>query len=357
MEAGQQMIVSQPTNMSIADYCAAMDRNEIRVNKAYQRSDKVWPDTARSYLMESILLGYPLPKFYLHFITDVKNRRTIKEIVDGQQRSRAIHDFYNDKFKLSNSLDTKELRGHTYSTLSEEWQSRFISYSISIDQFVGAESPEVRQVFRRMNSYTVPLNPEELRHAENQGVFKWFISRIAGTYSDALSDLEVFSDKQIVRMQDLKLFTEICHAIEKGITTTSRKSLDTLYRNYDENFPEQDEFSKVLKFAFDSIAAMKFLKSTNLAKHYQVYSLALALVHLQHPIPGHDAVEKRDIDPGKLEQRLLELADALDLTGADANASKFKAFIEASVDRTNVKDQRETRFGFYLTALQESMVA
>ena len=100
------MITSIQTNMTVADYCLAMDRHEITVNKEYQRSDKVWPDSARSYLIESILLGYPLPKFYLNSITDVKHRKTSKEIVDGQQRSRAIHDFYNDQFKLSTRVCT-----------------------------------------------------------------------------------------------------------------------------------------------------------------------------------------------------------------------------------------------------------
>jgi hypothetical protein len=95
------MLAIQPTNMTIAEYCGAMERKDIIVNKTYQRSDKVWPDSARSFLIESVLLGYPVPKIYLHSKTDLKTRRTIKEIVDGQQRSRAIFDFFNDNFNLS----------------------------------------------------------------------------------------------------------------------------------------------------------------------------------------------------------------------------------------------------------------
>lgn len=97
------MIVSQSTNMTVAEYCASMERKEIIVNKDYQRSDKVWPDVARSFLIKSILLGFPIPKIYLHSITHLKTRQTIKEIVDGQQRSRAIYDFFYDKL---NSIAT-----------------------------------------------------------------------------------------------------------------------------------------------------------------------------------------------------------------------------------------------------------
>src|SRR5437588_7842329 len=122
------MITSQSTNMTVAEYCAAMQRNEIIVNKDYQRSDQVWPDVAQSFLIESILLGFPIPKIYLHSITDLKTRRTIKEIVDGQQRSRAIFDYFYDKYSLSRQL-------------------RFISYSISIDLILAADATDVVQIF------------------------------------------------------------------------------------------------------------------------------------------------------------------------------------------------------------------
>ena len=81
-------------------------------------------------------------------------------------------------------------------------------------------------MFRRMNSYTVPLNPEELRNAEYQGAFKWFIYEKSRKYAVALTDIGVFGEKGLVRMQDLKLYTEILHAVENGVTTTSKKSLD-----------------------------------------------------------------------------------------------------------------------------------
>jgi hypothetical protein len=65
-----------------------MKSKDIIVNRSYQRSDKVWPPAARSYLVETVLLGYPIPKLSLHQRTDVKSRKVISEIVDGQQRSR-----------------------------------------------------------------------------------------------------------------------------------------------------------------------------------------------------------------------------------------------------------------------------
>jgi hypothetical protein len=346
------MIVAQPTNMTVAEYCAAMHRNEITVNKNYQRSDQVWPDVARSFLIESILLGFPIPKIYLHSITDLKSRKTIKEIVDGQQRSRAIYDFFYDKFSLSRHLETEELKDLTYSELPDEWQSRFISYSISIDLFLAATPDEVVQVFRRMNSYTVPLNPEELRNAEYQGAFKWFIYEKSGKYAVALTDLGAFGAKGLVRMQDLKLYTEILHAVDHGITTTNKKALDSLYKAYDQEFPKNEEFAKCLDFAFDRITAMTFLKGSNIAKPHMLYSLALALIDSMHSIPNFESFELEiDFDSISLERRLLELSAALDLDEEQSENSPFQEFIAASRDRTNVKAQRETRVRWFIKAL------
>jgi hypothetical protein len=67
-----------------------MERGQIVVNRTYQRSNKVWPAAARSFFIETILLGYPMPKLALYQITDLKSRRIIKEIVDGQQRSQVV---------------------------------------------------------------------------------------------------------------------------------------------------------------------------------------------------------------------------------------------------------------------------
>jgi Protein of unknown function DUF262 len=159
-----------PTNFTVAEYCGQLAAGTIVVNKDYQRTDTVWPPAARSYLIETILEGYPMPKFLLSQKTDLKSRKTIKEIVDGQQRTKAITDFFEDKLRISGKTN---FSGKTLKQLDEEDQQRFMNYSITADVFAGATDDEIRQVFRRMNSYTVPLNHQERRHAIHQGEFKW----------------------------------------------------------------------------------------------------------------------------------------------------------------------------------------
>lgn len=346
------MITTQNTHMTIADYCRAMNRKEIIVNRDYQRSDKVWPYTAKSFLIESIVLGFPIPKIYLNSITNLESRETIKEIVDGQQRSRSIYDYYSDKFALSRNLATEEIKGLKYSQLDPEWQSRFISYSLSIDQFLAADPKEVTQIFTRMNSYTVPLNPEEKRHAEYQGSFKWFIYRMSIRYSAALKNMGIFTEKNLVRMQDMKLFTEICHAIEEGVTTTNKESLDNLYKKYDSDRECISIFENRLVRALDIVCSFDFLSGTQLAKPHILYSLVLTVVNSVSPIPN--CSKKRLIDLGDLfevERRLSELAGALNLDSKNVDESLWGEFVDASSSRTNVKMQRLRRIEAFESAL------
>lgn len=346
------MLASQPTNMTIADYCNAMDRQEIKVNRDYQRSDQVWPEVAKSFLIESILLGFPMPKLYLHSRTDLKTRKTIKEIVDGQQRSRTIHDYFHDKFALNKKLGTEEVRGLRYSDLDEEWQARFISYSLSIDLFVAASDKEVREIFTRMNSYTVPLKPEEKRHAEYQGAFKWFIYDLSRHYSSFLRDIGVFSEKSLVRMQDMKLFTEICHAIDNGVTTTNTRALDGLYKKYDKDEEGVRVIEEKLGSVLDTIGNFDFLSSSQISRAHIFYSLALAILNRSYPIPNFSQAALIDLsDVDEVEARLSELSEALTLEDAALNASPWKEFVEASGSRTNVREQREKRIRAFQRAL------
>jgi hypothetical protein len=126
------------TTYTIADYCRQMESKNVVVNNEYQRSPKVWPTAARSYLIDTILSGFPIPKLSLYQKTDLRTRITIKEIVDGQQRSRAIRDFFSDTLRISGK---SRFAGSKYSDLDEADQQRFLDYSLSCDVFVGATEP------------------------------------------------------------------------------------------------------------------------------------------------------------------------------------------------------------------------
>jgi hypothetical protein len=330
-----------------------LDNGEVTVNHDYQRSDKVWPAAARSFLIETILLGYPMPKLSMHQKTDVKSRRTIKEIVDGQQRTQAIVDFSKNELKLARLGELEDYRGRRYNDLDDDLQGQFLSYPIDVDLFTGASDEEIREVFRRMNSYTVPLNPEETRYSIYQGAMKWFVYGLARTHDTSMLKLGTFSQKNLARMADSKLYAEIIHAVLNGIATTKKQQLDALYRENDKQFARATEVKERLDGAVDLLLAMEGIQRGPLVKPHQTYSLVLALMHLAKPIaslkPLFGNRRPRRVDPATAEQALVPLAEALE---AEPVPPSYRGFVKASTSKTNVKAQRERRFKTYCGALR-----
>jgi hypothetical protein len=342
-----------PTNMTIADYCQAMDRGEIVVNRDYQRSDKVWPAAARSYLIETIILGYPLPKLSLHQVTDIKSKKTIKEIVDGQQRSSTILAFYSNNLRLGAKLETEALAGRTFEELEGEDQHRFLDCSLSFDLLVSATREEVHEAFRRINSYTIPLNAEEHRHAIFQGPFKWFVHRITKQFYASFVEMGLFSEKQLVRMNDTKLLSEVCHAYAYGIKTTNKSALDRLYDDRDETFPEEKEWETRLIGALDQLRDLTALHHTAFMRPHLAYSLILALSHVRRPVSTLKSLVQPPfpkVDPALALTNLTTLSEAIE-AGEQDTLKKFLPFVKASSSKTNVAAQRATRFRWLCRAM------
>jgi hypothetical protein len=327
---------------TVADYCEMYERKEVRVNRQYQRSDQVWPRAAQSFLIETILLNFPIPKLFLHQQTDLRTRRPVKEIVDGQQRTRAIVDYYNDEYRLTSNVSHEDAKGKRFSELPEELQNQYRDYGLHFDLFVGATDEDVREVFRRMNSFTVPLNPEEQRHAEFQGEFKWFMRNISTAYAEALRHAGVFTQKSLVRMQDQKLLTEITSAYFDGIKTTNKRTLDAVYRNHDkpEDFPneEQAELERRLRTALDELFGWHDLYDTPLMKPHQVYSLVLALMHMREPLTQLQGIyEGDDAQIADEDVVLVNLTRLAELLEEDEElAGDLRQFVRASSEQTNV---------------------
>lgn len=80
-----------------------LENDEIELQPDYQRASDVWDETKKSRLIESILLGLPLPSFY--FSEDVVSQKL--SIVDGLQRICAIRDFV---LKKDNPLKLQNLQ-------------------------------------------------------------------------------------------------------------------------------------------------------------------------------------------------------------------------------------------------------
>jgi hypothetical protein len=335
--------------MSVGDYCKALNDGLIKVNDEYQRNSGIWAAYARSFFIESILLEYPIPKIFLYSKVDLKTRSTIKEIVDGQQRSHTLQNFYNRKFKLSNTIETEELRGKNYNQLSEYFQSTFISYSLPIDEFRGVQPADIQDSFRRMNSSNVPLNDEEQRNARFQGPFKWFIQRVANKFSEMLRSANVLSRRDIVRMADNKLYSEIIHSIVYGFITTKSPQIDALYKRFNTTFDLEDLYFSYLEFGLGQAIEAVVGNEKELQRGYMFQTIALIFIDRKFELGLRQrAAETAPEVAAALGNNLIDRAILIDGLRDPENHGALSEFIH-STKGTNVGRAKAVRF-LYLSA-------
>lgn len=342
------------TEYTVADFLGRWDRKELVVNKDYQRSNEVWPAPARSFLIETILIGYPMPKVVLREKTDIKNRVTVSEIVDGQQRTRAIVDFYKGAFGLSAKSEVIDARGLTYEELPDELKNKFLQYRVSADVLVGAGDEQIVELFRRINSYSVSLNPEEKRHAAYQGEMKWMLYRISKSVDGALRDMGVFSDKAFARMQDVKILGEILYSYLVEIKTIKAAQLDDLYRRYDDEFGDSAEVEALLGESIRYLERIGSIRKTPLVSPHNFYALCLAVMHA---LKGGSASLAELVGAGSMglkppaeaETELTRIADALE--SDEFPEGHYGAMWRAAEKGVNTRENRATRFKYFYEAV------
>ena len=179
----------EESKYSIAEIIHWLKQRELVVNTEYQRGGGLWPPSAKSYFIDTILKEFPFPKVYFHERLDRETKRPRREIVDGQQRLTTILDFIDGKFSLgSNALG---FEGKRFDGLTEDQQESFYSYTVLVDVIRNADRSEILQMFRRMNTFTLPLNAAEKRHSEFFGEFKDWVNTILDRFGSVLVNWEV----------------------------------------------------------------------------------------------------------------------------------------------------------------------
>jgi hypothetical protein len=149
-----------------------MELRRRALDKVYKRRDKidmpdfqreeVWTEDQKRRLIDTILQGWHLPKFYFRKVDD-----GAFECVDGQQRLAAIFEFYDGKLKLSPAIAAK-YGGSSYSKLKADYSDAFDDFEIDIEEIEDAADDELEDLFVRLQLGT-PLTTAEKLNALSGG--------------------------------------------------------------------------------------------------------------------------------------------------------------------------------------------
>jgi hypothetical protein len=272
-------------NYSVRDFEEWNERGELVLAPKFQRRE-VWIGKARSYLIDTILRGKPIPKLYMRQNVDPRTRRTTREIVDGQQRLRTVLNFLKDGFKISRAHQ-EDYGGRCFSELDTDTQGDILKYEFVVDLLQDMPDPEVYDVFARINTYAEKLKPQELRNAKWFGEFKSSVYSLARECVTFLETNRIFSPKQILRMAEAEFISELLLAMEEGIRERKKGVIDKAYKDYDDRFANRSRHEKRFKEIIDIIGNIlgDELPDLEFRAERFFYPLFCAVHHMQFGLP------------------------------------------------------------------------
>ncbi|MDG1117293.1 MAG: DUF262 domain-containing protein [Flavimaricola sp.] len=341
-------MASVPQTYTISDFIEWQQKKQLVLAPDFQRGS-VWTVAAKVFLIDTILNDLPMPQVYFRTKLNAETQTTVREVVDGQQRLRAILEFASDRLKLSSK--SPNFRGKTYKTLSLEDKERFLSYRIPVVQLVNANDAEVLEVFARLNSYSVKVTPAELRHAEFSEPVKWAVYDASRAWAELWSDLKVVSTRDTVRLKHTSLIAEMFMTLDQGIGDGGEPQITKFYKG---KRSEEDEYFAVARANLD-LTIKEILDRTKEdfsettfydAPNFLILFAAVAFLEGRAPASKAsedvDEFRGRGVDWVGAVEGLSNIAQAFD--GEAEENGPFAAFVAATKSTTHRVSSRKPRF-------------
>ena len=176
-EAKQRDLLTSAVDYNLSSLSTLIRNKQIDLSPEYQRRNR-WNDARKSKLIESFLMNVPIPPIFLN--EDEYGRYSV---IDGKQRLTAINEFLLGRFRLKGLEVFSELNESSVddlpSTLMTALETRATLRAIII---LRQSDPDIKyQVFQRLNTGGIRLNPQEIRNSAWPGYLNTMILEESAT--------------------------------------------------------------------------------------------------------------------------------------------------------------------------------
>ncbi|WP_243360084.1 DUF262 domain-containing protein [Fundidesulfovibrio terrae] len=263
----QSLIIQDIINLKRSD--------ELNLSPWYQRRS-VWSNSQKSYLINTILEQKPIPAIYVRHSIDLEKGKSMREVVDGQQRTRTIIEYSDGEFAARHPEHARKVK---FNQLSRAQQQKFLMTSIPVGYLLGASDYDVIDIFGRINSVSKTLNAQEKRNAAYSGEMKQFCLHQAANRVSFWRNYNIFSSNDIARMIEIQFVSDVVYNILHGLSDFSNQEIDNMYGKYDEDFPLAENVEARLNRVFNFIVGLDpdVVKETIFARQPLFFSLIIAL--------------------------------------------------------------------------------
>jgi hypothetical protein len=224
-------------HFSVRQVVDMIEEKDIDIAPDFQRL-YVWKDRQKWSLIESILLGIPLPTFYFSEDTDGK-----MQVVDGVQRLTTIFDFVRgEKFALGAVDYLNDLRDSTFDQLGAKFQRRMNNTQLVVHGIDPQTPYRVKfDIFRRINTGGSPLSSQEIRHCMSRARSRTLLANLAA--SESFSRATGGSLHNHIRMADREVVLRFCAFSMFGFENYSAHGLDAFLVRATEHLDDAAAFS------------------------------------------------------------------------------------------------------------------
>lgn len=213
----------------------------IILDSEFQRED-VWKNDRKSELIESVLMGLPLPIFYFN---QDKYGRLI--VVDGRQRLTALFEYMNGLYALTKLKILPKLNNLRFSQLPPQLIGRLEDYQIQAHVILPPTPERIKfDIFDRVNRGGMQLNKQEIRNALYQGEATKLLKRIVDSDAFKKATGDAFANEK--RMKDKYLITRFL--------TFALQYLDRLEDDEGNIYVYRDDIDDFLGRGMDAINRM-----------------------------------------------------------------------------------------------------
>lgn len=307
---------------TIANLGFLIDTKKIWLNPTYQR-EAVWTRSQKQLLLDSLLQDIDIPKLYFRSI-DVDGYHY--EVVDGQQRLRAISEFLRSEFPLSDDADKVEglaVGGAKMKELHHLIQMKLQNTQLDVCVLQkGYSDDDIEEIFLRLQNGT-PLNAAEKRRAL-PGNMRTVVEELA-SHSLFSVDFCGFTGKRFAYEDAV---AKLLHLTIEGHITDIKHS--TLKRTYEanKNLKLSDPAPSSLKSALNYLAkAFKGGPNPKLKK-FSVISLGFLTIEMREKYGMTDHAKEFAAAYLAFEQRRL-MNDDLDESLQDPRLSAYTSAARA----------------------------
>ena len=337
------------THYKVGDFVTWAKAGMLILSPSFQRRS-VWPVGAKSYLLDTIVRGLPIPVIFLREQkTDLESFEPKREVVDGQQRIRTLlafiaptllkdFDANRDDFTIKPSHN-KSLAGQPFNKLPVAVRQSILDYQFSVHILPSSvDDREVLQIFARMNSTGLKLNSQELRNAAYFGEFKTSMYTISAEQLPRWRKWSVFNESQISRMAEVEITSEFAQLMLKGILAKTQRALDKLYHDLEDKWHERTETERRFRYCMEEIDRTVGTDLANTAfKNRAAFHGLFAVVYDATSKIGSSLNKKRRKTlPSTFRSQLLKINDDIRLDKVPAKVG------EALARRTTHRESRIT---------------